>query len=357
MPSLSDYRVTPPMTLDELKLMIQRHLSDGLITVVGSGLSCAEGLPGMGQLAADLEAKIGPGLSASDTTLWSRIVALIKSKGLESALLEIPATQQLEDEIRAVVVNSIRTAESRVVAEVFEGKRTLKLSKLITHLLKPSSGLQIVTPNYDRLVEVAAEEAGLGVDTMFAGVFAGALNESECRSGFCRRVEFNKGKPRLIFTNRAVVSKPHGSLDWYQRAGKPVRHCSDLDSSTRLVIPPGQNKFRDGYGSPFDAHRERANREIDKASRFLIIGYGFNDDHLETHLRQRIVSGIPTMIFTQALSANALKLMHDAIHVIGIEADTSVPLGTKVHTNGSTDNFIGKNLWDIGSMIDEVFQI
>lgn len=52
--------------------------------------------------------------------------------------------------------------------------------------------------------------------------------------------------------------------------------------------------MRQGYESPFDHHRSRANQEIDRAGRFLVLGYGFNDDHLETHLSPSIKGGKPT---------------------------------------------------------------
>lgn len=50
------------MELHNVKVRLQEHLSDGLVTIVGSGLSCAEGLPGMGELADHLLAEVGAGL-------------------------------------------------------------------------------------------------------------------------------------------------------------------------------------------------------------------------------------------------------------------------------------------------------
>ena len=55
------------LDLDKLKQYLQRHLTDGLVTVVGSGLSCAEGLPSMGALGDHLRCAIGPSkLDAAD---------------------------------------------------------------------------------------------------------------------------------------------------------------------------------------------------------------------------------------------------------------------------------------------------
>ena len=49
------------MELDALKKRLQEHLTDGLVTIVGSGLSIAEGIPGMGELASHLLATLRRG--------------------------------------------------------------------------------------------------------------------------------------------------------------------------------------------------------------------------------------------------------------------------------------------------------
>jgi hypothetical protein len=69
--------------LHDLKIRLQQHLSDGLVTIIGSGLSCAEGLPGMQELADHLCGTVGPGLSADDHASWSVIMPLIQAKGLD----------------------------------------------------------------------------------------------------------------------------------------------------------------------------------------------------------------------------------------------------------------------------------
>lgn len=345
------------MNLDEVKKRLQQHLSDGLVTVVGSGLSCAEGLPGMGELADHLIATVGPGLGTDDSTAWDAIFPIIKVKGLEAALLEMPPTPTLESAIASATAVLMSEREREVVTEVFAGTRTLRLTKLVGHLLKPTNGLPIVTTNYDRLVEIAVEEAGLGVDTMFVGHFAGTLNERESKLSFCRNVTYKKPNFAYHYRQRAIVCKPHGSLDWYLRYGKPVCYAGDLPDATRLIITPGQNKFRNGYESPFDHHRSRANDAIDRASRFLILGYGFNDDHLETHLTPAIRTGKPTLMLTRSLSSSAEVLALGHANVIALDsAENHGVDGTRMIID-KTQSFIhGVSFWDVHSFISEVLE-
>lgn len=345
------------MDLHNLKRELQDHLRDGLVTVVGSGLSCAEGLPGMGELASHLQLKIGPTLTPADVTAWTQISSAISSDGLEAALLKHPPSTALEAAISSETAELIAAREREVITEVFNGARVLRLTRLLKHMLKPNSGLPIVTTNYDRLVEVAAEDAGLGVDTMFLGQFAGQLNPKESQLSFCRDVSLKNKRPIFTFRHRATVLKPHGSLDWYLRKGRPVRCGSELPGATRLIITPGQNKFRNGYESPFDAHRERANRAIDQASRFLVLGYGFNDDHLETHLTPAIKAGRPTLLLTHGLSAKALQLALDNANVIALDhAQQSGQKGTRV-IQSKTQHFVPDiALWDVHSFVSEVLE-
>lgn len=75
------------MTVDELKRQLQQHLSDGLVTIVGSGLSAATGLPTMGDLANHLIKNMPSRLSGASKDSWDRIAqAISKGVGLEPAL-------------------------------------------------------------------------------------------------------------------------------------------------------------------------------------------------------------------------------------------------------------------------------
>ena len=310
----------------------------------------------MGALACHLQATLSGGLSAADQDLWDQIAPLITAKGLEAALLERPPTASLEAAIAASTVGILAAHERLVVEDVFSRKRILRFTRLLKHLLKPSAGVSVVTTNYDRLLEVAAEEAGFGVDTMFVGQYAGQLNEQESNMSFVREVTLKVKVVRYHYRQRVNIFKPHGSLDWYARDGRPVRHCGDLNMP-RLIITPGLNKFRNGYESPFDRHRERANGAIDRATRFLVLGYGFNDDHLETHLTPRIRAGVPALMLTHGLSPNALKLARENAAVIAIQHGVEAGrLGSSVFV-GTQEFFIPDlSLWDLNVFVSEVLE-
>jgi hypothetical protein len=131
------------LELHDLKILLQQHLSDGLVTIVGSGLSCAEGLPGMGELASYLDATVTAGLAAAEVDRWNAISPLLPTKSLEAALLEVPPTTGLEFAIVARTAELIAMRERKIVAEVFSRTRTLRFTGLVKHLLKPHTGLPV----------------------------------------------------------------------------------------------------------------------------------------------------------------------------------------------------------------------
>ena len=120
-----------------------------------------------------------------------------------------------------------------------------------------------------------------------------------------------------------------------------------------LIITPGINKYKEGYSVPFDTHRTRANTEIDRAQRYIIIGYGFGDSHLETHLVQQLRNGKPTLILTHSLSSKAEELVKTCKHITALCSDNAN--GSKIVTAPEETIFPDVNLWDLQKMLKEVF--
>jgi len=290
--------------IDNVIRFIQEHFTDGLVLVIGSGLSVAEGMPGMSDLANHLKASSSV-LSGEDALLWAKIaVELDANQGLEAALLKHAPSDSLESWIAKKTCELLLPKEREVIGQVVKGMHTLRLTTFLSKILKPANGLPILTPNYDRLIEVACELARFHVDTTAIGQYAGAFDHARSCMASCRGI-IPRGKTQVLdHFPRAIVLKPHGSFDWYRTGTSAVRCSMELEAD-RLIITPGLNKYKAGYNIPFDKHRELANNHISKSVRLLVVGYGFNDDHLQTHLDTRIRDGIPTLIVTRTASEKA----------------------------------------------------
>jgi len=320
--------------------------------VIGSGLSLAEGIPGMPQLAAYLCDHAGA-LAGADAHLWSKIKTVLDAgEGLEAALLKHQPTDTLEIWIAQRTVELLVPEELEIMSSVLRGEHTLRLTTFLDKVLKPPSGLPILTTNYDRLIELACEISGFHVDSTAVGHYAGAFDHTRSCMGSCRGIIPRTKTPVLDHFPRAIVLKPHGSFDWY-RFGNDARRCSLDLNAERLIITPGLNKYRAGYNSPFDKHRDLANDYIRKASRLLIVGYGFNDDHLQTHLVKKIEDGTPTLILNQSASMKVRQLATKTPNCV-LLSKPGASTGVEMVTNGHQFEQTGQDLWDLGVLAEEM---
>lgn len=344
------------MDIDALKRRIQEHCTDGLVVVVGSGLSVAEGIPGMSALAQHLLAVIPLNLSDNSRVVWDEIANDLENNiDLESALLAHSADQDLEALIMNQTASFLLEHERKVIEDVVVRGRMLRFSRLLSVLRKEPSGIPVITTNYDRLIEIAAEQERVGIDSAFVGHRMGAFNAKESRLSLCRDIDIVKKKKRREYRPHIRLFKPHGSFDWFSTENGPIRCSLGIEEGKRLIITPGLNKYRSGYEPPFHYHIAESNRAIDKGGRFLIVGYGFNDDHLQTYITPRLKNGDPAIIVTRSLSEKAKELLPECSGTIAItKAETGD--GTTVSTHNSQHEFPDLGIWDVEHLVKEVWR-
>ncbi len=343
------------MDIETLKKHIQEFFQEGTVTIVGSGLSMAEGIPGMVALADELQSKIPGMLSTSDDKgIWENIASDLKNGvGLEEALHNTKPSPNVEECIRKVTAVYIGDAENSLFEDIVRKGKQLRFSEYLQRFNVRNQGMAVITTNYDRLIEYACEANDIMVDTLFVGKYISRFKPDKSKYASCIGLQRKNGKvQRLIYSPMVTVLKPHGCLSWHLVNDTPysIPNCSVENS---LIITPGLNKYQEGYSVPFDTHRSRANEEIDRAQRYIIIGYGFGDDHLETHLIRQLRAGRPTLIFTYSLSEKAEKIVRECS---GITAFCHMNSNDTRVLNATEDTvLVGLNLWDLHEMIKEVF--
>lgn len=341
---------------EDMYSYVQSIFQRGLVVVVGSGASCALGLPGMQALAEYLVAEVPVRTSAlppESMASW-RVVAeaLDAGKGLEETLLTVSVPDDLALVVTEAVADCVLAAEQRAIAGILTDASISAFGRLLLFALQVTPSLDVVTTNYDRLVEVHAARAGVRVDSSFYGHTVGRFDPALSREELLQmqRSSVRGRKSAVIQRAHVRLSKPHGSLDWYSHEGEHYR--SDLSiGGSRRIVAPGGNKYRLGYEVPFDAHRTRANDSIDRASALLFIGYGFNDDHLQTHIVDRIPH-VPTVIVSKDLTDQARKHLRLNSSAVGIESGAN---SNESHvTRGTSIISVDKPLWDLEHLVKEV---
>jgi hypothetical protein len=224
-----------PIDLSTVKREIQDHLQEGLLIVVGTGLSMAEGIPGMWPLAEHLKTVIPSRLLAAPDSGWAKVVdALDSGDHLEAAMSKATLVPSTVDAIVEITANLIRESEMAVISSVLSGSKILPFTVFAKHLFKAAKRFHAITPNYDRLVELATEAAGIGVDTRFIGNLIGRSEPKLAADSHRESYSLGRGISLRALPHLCVY-KPHGSLDWFEVDGKVVR-CPVRVFALRLMI-------------------------------------------------------------------------------------------------------------------------
>jgi len=343
------------MSPDKIKKKIQSILGDGLVVIAGCGLSSSEGLPCMYSLAQHLLDVVLARIPKAQMKYWDGIAdALSNGVGLEQTLAGRDLPNEIDEILSLETAQFIKKSEESVFNEVLNGQRTLRFSSLVQAFPPSLRGIPVVTTNYDRLIELSCEVVGLHADSMFIGNSIGRFHPKESAYSFCRGIRRRQGKIVLEYAPRMKIFKPHGSLDWYVSDGRPLR-CPYNINLPALIIPPGETKYRAGYQEPFDAHREHANREIDIGKRYLIIGYGFNDDHLQTHLDRNLRDGKMCLVLTRDLSDAGEALIKECPNMMALTKDNDTEDATNFRDIDGMSYQLKGDLWDLGKLVEEVF--
>ena len=315
------------MTKDQIFKDIQDVVSNNPVVVIGSGASVSYGIPGMGKLADELKSFFAAhGYAAPDSqkSVQEFLDNLNKGMGLEDALLKTKATKEVEKDIVYTVWNLIEGADKSVFDRFIAGEQ-MKLQPLLAYLIykDPTKVCNIVTTNYDRIVEYAACQTDAFVNTGFTPHIMGRPYS---------RYDFLPKKLESEFTGCLNVWKVHGSLDWFKK-GEVIASIANAMAIPKdyepCIITPGTNKYEKSQQEPYRGILSHVDALFNKASGFLCIGYGFNDTHVHPVLLRiakkvgiRIL--IVTKVITDPIKENVMNAGHDYIAVYSDGANGTI---------------------------------
>ncbi len=330
-----------PKTLIEIAIEEgQRCLKAFPVIVLGSGASIPAGLPSMSTLADHLKTSIHEGvLSGSDKGLWDQFIAELAAKDLESALQAIKLSDRLSDHVIEHTWHVVGTADAQVFQKVIGNENYLDLTRLYRHLFNSTNRtLSVVTPNYDRLAEYAADAAGICHYTGFS-------------YGYLRR---RQSGARLSFLQdrrpaRTIdIWKVHGCLDWFtDPEGQVVAVTSarSIPPGRRpAIVTPGIEKYERTHLEPFRSIIAGADDALGRASAYLCIGFGFNDTHIQPKLLERWRRGDAFLVvLTRSLTQSAKKMLAAANgqQFVALE---EAPNGTRMWSHEYPDGVLLENI-------------
>ena len=329
----------------------QEALSRTPVIVLGSGASAAHGVPGMAALGSRLKAIVAPSTwSTSEKVEWDKFYSQLDSGiDLESALGEVRLSDRQTAQVAETTRDFLLPSDMNVFAALLSDRRSLPLTRLYRHLFTSTHRtVDVITPNYDRLAEYAADAADF---SCFTGFTNGHL-----------QVRAKDANARVHHGNEATrtvcVWKVHGSLDWFEDSSHQIigaRSCRETPAGySPLMITPGLDKYRLAHLEPFRTIFSCSDSALEKARSYLCIGYGFNDEHLQTKLVERCdAESVPIVVIAMELTP-ATKAFLNSGRVRSYVAMERCHGGTRVYTSdvpGGSD-VLGEEHWRLDRFLD-----
>lgn len=301
--------------------------SEHLSLLAGSGLSTAVSLiatsktgAGMGTVEFpkyDTEINAAASSSAKaagrdDVNIEDQIrVANELIRGLE-ILGKKEDASTLQNELERDLIhfaNSVLAGET-AIAEADQNKREEAFNALVTFLMSFASRtgtrdrVNIFTTNYDRVIEIGAELAGMHLLDRFVGSISPIFRSSRLNLDMHYNPPGMRGEPRYL-EGVARYTKLHGSVDWVQttdgirrigvpfgaKSVEPFFDVAGFSESTayKLMVYPNAAKDMETAGYPYvDLFRDFAAAICRPNSTLVTYGYSFGDDHINRVIKDML---------------------------------------------------------------------
>lgn len=319
----------------------QEYYGMAPVIIMGSGASAAHGMSGMWALAEYLVERTEVfGLSVPELEVWGKFCQFLGDGiDLESALHQVAASEELTSRIVKATWTLINSEDMEIFQKSLQDNAMFPLSRLLEHMFRSSlKRINIVTTNYDRLVEYACDQKRIHHYTGFT-------------HGFFRQL----ASPTEITSARRVnIWKVHGSLDWFQTPLEDTVALSNIqgvpDNYQPQIVTPGTQKYQKTHLEPFRSIINNADLAISEAGSYLCIGYGFNDEHIQPKLMVKCLrQKTPVTIITYALSDSVKKLILDgkAQNYLAIERGETDEQSIVYSSLSKASVKVEKNIWSL----------
>jgi len=335
----------------------------------GTGMSCAlDSKFGMSGLKNALVEKLKkPKLSSQLQAEWNSVIkTLKKTNDLESALDSVSNSKLLK-RIVSETRRFISSLDKNYSQKIFDGKSVWPaigiIKRIYDGLPELAPILNVLTPNYDMLFEYACVASGIVYTDGFIG---GVVRQQDWKSAENSLLEPQQNsyrvKKRTVYKTKKHIClfKVHGSLNYFYFNNHLISNDAWLKNPPRsaecVLVTPGLSKyqklqqFRQELIQPADT-------AIDKASRFLFLGYGFNDSHLEVYIRRKLVDqSCHGIIITKDSNTRIEKLLSESPNlwlVCRLSGMDGTCIKNRRYSTPLTLN--GKKVWNIQEFEKYVF--
>lgn len=336
---------------DKLELLaknIQTFLNNDTALLIGSGASIPYGLPSMSDLSNEIKNKLG--LKYSSNIQWQKFVEeLDRSDNLENTLNQIDLDDAIHQDIIWVVWELIESKDKDALSNILLNKNIPSLMNILQKFILKTDPTNIITTNYDRLVEYACELSGGKINSGFTGDNIGRFIQSQ-----------NSSSKRMV-----NIFKVHGSINWFKHKKNHNIISASYFNKSKLwaeydpqIVTPGNGKYKETHYDPFRTVMSKADDAIRKSQAYLCIGYGFNDEHIQQIIiEENRINKKPIVIVTKSITDRIKNLFIDDKaddYLILVEGDSGK--GCKVHYSSGKNESFDESYWRLDNFYKLWFQ-
>lgn len=321
---------------------MQEYLENSPLIVLGSGASMPYGLPSMSSLGDCIKSSN----IVKDDPNYGAFCASLNSKGLEKAINSVSLNEATINTIRTITWENVNSCDLNYLKfNAFSSPESLV--KLLRKVIAPTPNKAVVvTTNYDRLPDYAADGIGASSVTGFEGAYIKKL-ELPNSSITTKRV---RARERVV-----EIWKVHGSLDWFTDSKGEIFSFPLLQEipagCSPLIVPPGKDKYSSTHNEPYRSIISEADKAFTTAGAYLCVGYGFNDEHIQPKLLAQIANGKPIVILVRTMTEACKRHIIEAgirKYLIFERSDDS---HTKVYGNGWSEIYDGQ-FWCLDEFLE-----
>ena len=281
------------MTKDSLYKLIQEFLKEPPVVIWGSGATIDYKMPSMSNLLNMLKKQF----DFFDD----------KCTNLEEELGKDNYNQHML-KIRKAIWHHIAREDEKIPKDILSNPNKYKgIRRLIEKFTEPHPYIfNIITTNYDRVLENVMASNAIPFTDGFAGRLLSLYDENLFSN--------NKKGP---FVN---LVKVHGSLNWFE-IDREIRYYNSRPSvkCEPKIIPPGKNKYRQAFSEPYRSLIQKSDEIIKESKSLLVVGFGFNDEHLTPRITTQINKGVPIVILTKKITPSTRGQLKIASRYLALE--------------------------------------
>jgi hypothetical protein len=270
----------------------QKILKEPPVVIWGSGATIPYGMPSM----FDLNQKIGEKVKDFNPSSGN----LEEELGKEQYSKILPG-------IRKIIWEEIYTADMNAAHKLVDEPSQFEgIKQMFEKFVEPEPKLvNIITTNYDRVLENVMSYNDIAFSDGFTGRIFSSYNEKNFKS-----------------MNSVNLIKVHGSLNW-TLIHDDIHYWPDIEKYDPVIIPPGKNKYREAFKSPYRELIQKSDSVIEAAKSFLIVGFGFNDEHLTPKIIKKIKAGTPLTIITKKITDTTEEVIKKAQYYLLLNEEST----------------------------------